>query len=418
MTHRRTFILAALAVTLTASGALAIHAQAPQQAPSPTPPPPQQTQSQPAGAPSPNQLAEQRFKNIQVLKGVPADQVIPAMQFISASLGVECQYCHVEHAFDKDDKKEKRTAREMITMMMAINKDNFRGEREVTCNTCHRGATHPMGVPLIPDEATLAATNSAPPTAVVSANTALPTADAILAKYLDAVGGKAALEKVQTREQTGTMHVGAQPGGHDAGDAGEQQFPITIYSEAPDKRISKTKMNGNESVTAYNGTVGWMTTPGGVRPMNTGEGQAASIDAQLHFASALPQLYTEFRVRPGDMIDGKATYVVSANGKDQLPLRLYFDQQTGLLLRLIRYAETPLGRLPTQIDYADYRKADDVLIPYRWTLARPNGRFTIQIDTVKHNGPIDEKLFVAPPPGPPPAGPGAGAQHGPPPPSH
>jgi photosynthetic reaction center cytochrome c subunit len=415
MTHRRTAVLIALAAAFTASGALAIHAQSAQQAP-PQAPPPQQTQNQPAGAPSPNQLAEQRFKNIQILKGVPADQIIPSMQFISASLGVECEFCHVEHAFDKDDKKEKRTAREMITMMMAINKDNFKGEREVTCNTCHRGAPNPMGVPMIPDDAAVAAANAAHPTAVISANSTLPAADAILAKYLDAVGGKAALEKIQTREQSGSMHVGAQPGGHDAGDAGDQQFPITIYSEAPDKRISKTKMNGNESVTAYNGTVGWMSTPGGVRPMTATEGQAASIDAQLHFASALPQLYTDFRVRPGDTIDGKATYMVSANGKDQLPLRLYFDQQTGLLLRLIRYAETALGRLPTQIDYADYRKADDVLIPFRWTLARPSGRFTIQIDTVKQNGPIDEKLFVAPPPGPPPGG--AGAQHGPPPPNH
>ena len=410
MTRRRTAVLITLTAALTAGGALTIHAQSAQQAP-----PPQQSQTQPAGAPSPNQLTEQRFKNIQVLKGIPADQLIPSMQFISASLGVECEFCHVEHAFDKDDKKEKRTAREMITMMMAINKDNFKGEREVTCNTCHRGATHPMGVPMIPDDAATTAANAAHPTAVISANSTLPTADAILAKYLEAVGGKAALEKIQTREQSGTMHVGAQPGGHDTGDAADQQFPITIYSEAPDKRISKTKMNGNESVTAYNGTVGWMTTPGGVRPMTAAEGQAASIDAQLHFASALPQLYTDFRVRPGDTLDGKATYMVSANGKDQLPLRLYFDQQSGLLLRLIRYADTPLGRLPTQIDYADYRKADDVLIPFRWTLARPSGRFTIQIDTVKQNIPIDEKLFVAPPPGPPP---GAGAQHGPPPPNH
>ncbi len=405
MTHSRIAALITLAAAICAGGALAIHAQAPQPAAAPP-----QAQSQPAGAPSPNQLAEQRFKNIQVLKGIPADQIIPSMQFISASLGVECEYCHVEHAFDKDDKKEKRTAREMITMMMAINKDNFKGEREVTCNTCHRGATRPMGIPMVAGDANATAATASHPADVVPANSTLPTADAILEKYLEAVGGKAALDKIQTREQTGTMHVGSQPGGPDAA---EQLFPITIYSEAPDKRISKTKMSGNDSVTAYNGTVGWLSTPGGVRPMNAGEAQAASIDAQLHFASALPQLYTDFRVRPGDAIDGKATYLVSANGKDQLPLRLYFDQQTGLLLRLIRYAETPLGRLPTQIDYADYRKADDVLIPFRWTLARPSGRFTIQIDTVKQNLPIDEKLFVAPPPGPPPGGPGG--QHGPPP---
>jgi photosynthetic reaction center cytochrome c subunit len=75
---------------------------------------------------------------------------------------------------------------------------------------------------------------------------------------------------------------------------------------------------------------------------------------------------------------------------------LYFDQQSGLLLRLVRFAETPLGKNPTQIDYADYRVVDGLKIPYRWTLARPNGRFTIQIDDVKQNVPVDEKLFVMP----------------------
>src|SRR6202007_1732452 len=68
--------------------------------------------------------ARQEFKNIQILKDIPADQLIPSMQFMSASLGVECEYCHVERAFDKDDKKEKKFARHMMEMVMNINKDN------------------------------------------------------------------------------------------------------------------------------------------------------------------------------------------------------------------------------------------------------------------------------------------------------
>src|ERR1022692_3945983 len=91
--------------------------------------------------------AEEQFKNIQVLKGIPADQLIPAMQFITASLGVECQFCHVEGAFEKDDKKPKQTARKMMEMMFAINRDNFEGHREVTCYSCHRGSTGPIGTP-------------------------------------------------------------------------------------------------------------------------------------------------------------------------------------------------------------------------------------------------------------------------------
>src|SRR4051794_32317506 len=92
-------------------------------------------------------MAEDVFKNIQVLKGTSADQFIPTMQFIGASLGVECDFCHVERAFEKDDKKPKQIARKMMQMMFAINKDNFDGQREVTCYSCHRGSMKPVSTP-------------------------------------------------------------------------------------------------------------------------------------------------------------------------------------------------------------------------------------------------------------------------------
>ncbi len=99
------------------------------------------------------QTAAEKFKNIKVLKDIPADELIPSMQFITAALGVDCNFCHVENQgkleFDKDDKKEKKTAREMMQMMFAINKDNFDGKRQVTCNTCHRGSAHPQAIPAI-----------------------------------------------------------------------------------------------------------------------------------------------------------------------------------------------------------------------------------------------------------------------------
>src|SRR5436305_4933305 len=82
-------------------------------------------QADPAGArpntPMAPKRADEQFKNIQVLKEIPADSLLPAMQFISASLGVECEFCHVQGAFEKDDKKPKQTARRMIEMMSAIN---------------------------------------------------------------------------------------------------------------------------------------------------------------------------------------------------------------------------------------------------------------------------------------------------------
>ena len=139
--------------------------------------------AQSAAGPSPEDSAnpaEQVFKNIQVLKGTPANQIVPSMQFIGNALGVECEFCHVRGAFDKDDKKPKQTARQMIQMQMAINRDNFKGEREVTCFSCHRGAHDPVGVPIISD----AEPKRPEPEKTDAAAPALPTADEILNKYV------------------------------------------------------------------------------------------------------------------------------------------------------------------------------------------------------------------------------------------
>ncbi len=101
-------------------------------------------------------MTEEAYKNVQVLKGIPADRLIPAMQFITSSLGVECSFCHVEGAFEKDDKKPKQVARKMMKMMFAINQENFEGKREVTCYSCHRGSSHPLATPIIAETGTQA----------------------------------------------------------------------------------------------------------------------------------------------------------------------------------------------------------------------------------------------------------------------
>jgi photosynthetic reaction center cytochrome c subunit len=329
-----------------------------------------------------SKTAEQQYKNIQVLKDIPADQLIPSMQFISASLGVECDFCHVEHEMEKDDKKEKKTARKMIEMELAINKGHFNSEVEVTCYTCHRGAAHPVPTPILSADATKPAPHTHDEGAEEANN--LPSANQLFDKYLAAVGGADALLKVKSRIQRGTLS------------AGGMQYAIEVYSEAPDKRISIAHPQGGESVTAFNGEVGWLTIRNGVHIMTAAERDAARIDAELYFPARVGALYKEFRVGPGEDIDGRATYMVMSRDQGRLPLRLYFDQQSGLLLRQMRFAETPLGQNPTQIEYGDYKEINGVKIPYRWTLTRPNGSFTITVDQVQQNVPIDEKLFVPP----------------------
>jgi len=348
-------------------------------------------QSSPAPQLPAPKLAEEQFKNIKVLKGVPADLIFPSMQFITASLGVECEYCHVRGDrgldFEKDDKKTKVTARKMMEMMFAINKENFEGHRDVTCYSCHRGAADPVATPIITDaEPKPEAERGKAPG---DAKPVLPPADQLLDKYLAAIGGEAALEKVTSRVEKGKIN------------ANGQQLPIEVYAKAPDKRISIMHLPNGESITAFDGKQGWLSNAGHPHMMSAAENDAARIDSDLYFAAHVKNLYKKFTVVPGEKIDGHDTYLVLGRNEGQPPLRLYFDQQTGLLLRLVRYAETALGRNPTQIDYADYRDTDGLKIPYRWTLARPGNRFTIQVDQVQQNAPVDDAKF-APPPMPPP----------------
>src|SRR6267143_1483654 len=277
-------------------------------------------------APAGPKLAEEEFKNIQALKGIPADQLIPSMQFIAASLGVECEFCHVAHANEKEDKKA--------------------GETKAT----------------------------------------LPSAEQLLDKYLAAIGGADALQKITSRVQKGTITA-----------FGGQHFPVDVYSKAPDKRLSVMHLQGGDSFTGFDGKRGWLSVPGRVHMMSAAENAAARIDADLYLPAHLKTLYQEFRVNAGDKIDGHETYMVVGQTEGQPPLRLYLDKESGLLLRLIRYAETPLGRNPTQIDYADYRDANGVKMPFRWTLARPGNRFIIQIEQVQQNFPVDDAKFAPPP---------------------
>ena len=326
--------------------------------------------------------AEQVFKNIQALKGTPADQLGTAMQFIGNSLGVECEFCHVQGAFDKDDKKQKQTARKMIEMQMAINRENFKGEREVTCFSCHRGAHDPVGVPIIAEEEPK---QPGPPKQEASAP-ALPTADQIIDKYIQAVGGAEAVDKVTSRVQKGAISISGR------------QFPVDIVSKAPDKRVSTVHTPGGDSITAIDGRAGWVGSPGGRPPrdMDPQEVDAFSFDATLHLPTELKKMFVQFRVRPAEKIGGHDVVQVIGVNQGKPPIRLFFDKETGLLVRSIRYADSPLGRNPTQVDYSDYRAQDGVKLPSQWTVARPLSRFTIQVSEVQQNVPVEDAKFAKP----------------------
>jgi hypothetical protein len=351
-----------------------------------------------AQLPSPSETAgktaAQAFKNIQVLKEIPADQLIPSMQFIGASLGVECEFCHAGRAFEKDDKKEKQTARQMITMMFAINKENFDGRRQVTCYSCHRGSHDVSGTPAILEAAEasdhaheVTSPGGTPQNAVKQEG---PSAEQVIDKYLQALGGIDALSNVTTRVEHGHINFGGR------------NASIDVFAKAPDKRLSVMHMPNGDSITAFDGKAGWLGNAGHPpREMNAAENIGAQIDAELSFPQNLKQMFEEFSVGRPEKIGNQDQTVVFGRKKGQPPVKMYFDPQTGFLTRVLRFSETPLGRLPVQVDFSDYREIGKVKVPEEWTLARPAGRFTIKIDQVDQQKPIADSKFAQPAGAPP-----------------
>jgi photosynthetic reaction center cytochrome c subunit len=335
-------------------------------------------------SPSQPKTAEQAFKNIQVLKQMDSESLIPSMQFISASLGVGCNYCHVEGAFDKDEKKPKQTARKMLEMTTAINKNNFDGDLEVTCNTCHRGSARPLSTPAVITEEASAEHAPAKPVAAPSPLTP-DAANAIIDKYVNAIGGADAIAKVNTRLETGTVNMAGR------------QVPIDIYIKAPAKRASFMHLPNGDSITAFDGTTSWLGSPG--RPphaLSSAEAHDLPFDSELYLGRHLKDAFDSFRTGDPESISGHDVAPLIGLRKDQPPVRLYFDPQSGLLLRMLRYTQTPLGRIPLQIDYADYRDVSGVKAPFRWTISRPGGRFTILLDRVQQNVPVEDARFAMP----------------------
>jgi hypothetical protein len=324
--------------------------------------------------------AAQTFKNVQVLKEISADELVPAMQFITASLGVECDFCHVRDAFDKDDKPPKKTARRMMQMMEAINSNNFGQQRAVTCFTCHRGSLTPLSIPMLDIGASYVSEFLAKPAA---SHSELPPADQVLQNYVDAIGGEAAISKISSRLEKGSVSFGAGPA-----------FPVEILTKNPGKRIMMIHLAAGDSSTAFDGEKGWSRDPGSpIREMHASDFEGARLDADLQFAIHLKQRFQEIRTVKAEKLGDRDVFLLFASNPGQPPLELYLDRETGLLLRELRFASSPLGLNPTILELADYKEQDGVRVPGRISINRPNRRLDIRISQLEQNVPIDDAIF-------------------------
>jgi photosynthetic reaction center cytochrome c subunit len=330
--------------------------------------------------------APPRFRNLQVLKDVPPDQLIPAMQFVSASLGVECEFCHVRDAFDKDDKQAKQTARRMMQMMFALNSSQFQGQRAVTCYTCHRGFARPVSIPMVDSKAPYVSEARLPADPMHEARTDLPSANDVIEKYIQAVGGGAAVQNVSSRVESGIVNFGVGPG-----------FPIEILSKTPFRQAMIVHLPAGDSSTVLDRQKGWSRSPAGpVRDMHQADIQGAKLDADLQFPINLKKIFQELKVIRAEKVGEHDAILLFATNSSDPPLELFFDRQTGLLLRQLRFGSSPLGLNPTQIDYGDYKTFDSVQVPLHLVITRPNRTLDIHLLQVTQNVPVDDAKFAHP----------------------
>ena len=333
--------------------------------------------------------AEQFYKSIKVLNGVPADQVIESMHQIRAALGVNCEFCHEDPDRAADTKEAKETARQMMRMVMDINKNNFKGQQEVTCYSCHRGSTVPMTT--VPLPAVEKGEEPEPQ--------GLPSADQILSKYVQALGGEQAIRKITSRIITGTQFIPTGPGG-------TMPVPAVIErsQKAPNLVVNFYRTPTYTISDGFDGSKAWsqdlrgrVTEPGATDQMR------AKRNADFYLPLDLKQTYTQMQVRGFENVNGHDAYAVIARPQGDRVERLYFDVQTGLLVRKWSSLATPVGEAPFQVDYEDYRDTGSgVKFPYLIVMNPANARTepsttaTIRVTKVQDNAPLDSSKFTKP----------------------
>ncbi len=406
-----------------------------------------------------DQLAEVAFKNVQVLRGIPVDEFLATMGFIAASTGLNCTHCHggndyTVEAYAADTIELKQTARKMMVVMNTINQSFFGGRQVVTCWTCHQGEQIPHNVPnllvqysqILPYEAE-DANQQAP---------GQPRAEEVFEKYLQAVGGEAKANTITSIVAKGTNR-GYGPE--------NSPRPLELYARAQGagQLATITKTDDGNSYTTFDGTNAWQAVPHKpapepVLPLHGDDLAGVRLDAQLMFPGKIKQVLTDLRVgfpftlavpvnytvkagetlasiaarnkttaanlrslnqlssntvTPGQQLivrreEKDLTVVQGRTGPGRPLVKLMFDPDTGLLVRQVRYTASPVGRVPTQIDYLQWGTVNGVKIPFTWEVTWTDGRETYRLDPkqVQVNVAIPDARF-AKPPAPEPAAPTA-----------
>jgi hypothetical protein len=327
-----------------------------------------------------------RGGRLEVLNNLPVTQLIPVMKSITAGLGVGCEFCHT---FGKDgqldtnapEKEEQKTARAMMKMVREINQRNFGGKLQVSCFTCHAGHPHPQSVPDLPVTMVAAEPSATPAPLPIKAET-------IISSYVNAIGGEEAMAKIKSCSAKGKYQA-----------ANGTTGTYETEAMAPDKGYEVITTSGGSRKRILVGGKGWEKSAYGVRVLLTDQAIDTELVQPFLFAAQLKGEYSQFEVAGQEKIDNADVYVLNATRRDKIRERLYFDAQTGLLVRRVTFGPAMIGLLPEQVDFADYRDAGGIKLPFTVRVATAdatNPSSTRTLDEVKLNPPIDHARFDKP----------------------
>jgi len=335
---------------------------------------------------------------VQLLKGITVSEFIDTMGLFSAALGANCVHCHVEESLTHwekfaEDVPRKRRARQMIQMVNGINQANFGGRPVITCYTCHHGDIRPDGIPSLLAQYSLPIEDPNKVEIVPDARQG-PTAPQILDTYIDAVGGSQAVSRLTSFSAKGT---------YTGFDTYEQKVPFEVFAKAPNQRTTIVHTQNGDTTSVFDGRTGWLASvdrPVTLLPLNRGsELDGARLDAYLSFPAGIKLALTQWRVGfPMTAIDDRPVQVVEGTGEGGARFKLFFDSESGLLARVVRYTNTIVGTVPTQTDYADYRTVAGVKMPFKTVVTWTTGQATIELSEVQSNVSIDAATFKQPPP--------------------
>jgi len=354
-------------------------------------------------------MAEQVFKNVQVLKGISVKEFLETMGFFAASTPFSCGTCHgyatggTWESYAQDTPM-KKMARKMIRMTSALNQTALKGTRGVSCYSCHRNTdtNGPQTIPSLANQYGSPAPEE--PDEILEQAKASPSPDQVLERYIQAIGGAEKVAGV-----TSLVAHGSYQGYDDPGTT-----PLEIAARASGQFFELVRGFNGDSTWVDDGRSAWLAqslldAPAPLLVLAGGDLDGSHLEAMLYFPARIKQFLTDLKVgfpisgvtnllseRVGVSVEDRELIVMQGTTAVGNPAKLYFDESSGLLVRAVRYTKLPVGWAPTEIEFADYRDVSGIKMPFRTAKTWVNGRSVIELTAIELNVPIPDARFAMP----------------------